>query len=628
MLELEKYNEARHIACCPSHNDNTPSFSYNPKTYSFYCFGCGFNADIIDAYMIKYNCTFIDACEKLFEEADMPYNLSEKGVKVEKEYRYPKPIYSNNDNKIKDYLNLRGISDKVIDYLNIKQDNEGNILFQYYDLNDVLKMVKVRPSYKVKKGNAKTWVLKDESGMPYSSSFVLYNMNKINTTAPLIITTGEIDCATCIECGFKNTVSVPFGDSNTQWISEQWEWLEQFEEIILIHDNDESGEKYYKDVSRRLGEYRIKSVEIPKVHIKENGDKVRIKDINELLYYQGVDAVKNVINNAKDSAIQSIVDYTDVKRFDMSDVDGFRTSFKNLDMALGKFYMGTTTIITGIPGSGKSSFLSTLICQSVEQGFPVFVYSGELSNPSLKSWIDFVHVGQRGIDKYESDNGDYYKIKPDHFFAINQYYKGTTYFYRDSFTHKISSIMETMESVVRKHGVKTIIVDNMSSLDLENDDNNKWNKQEDFIRDIIEFSKKWNVAVIIVLHPKKMDTNRRMTLFDLQGVTASVNLAHRVLSLYRVSVKDKEGVQGKNGLWIKPPIKYDVLLDVLKDRFGSGGGKTIGMYYDIPSKRFFDGEKSLRYVYKYDLNNYDNIPLPFPPPQLEEESEIFGGSCG
>ena len=88
----------------------------------------------------------------------------------------------------------------------------------------------------------------------------------------------------------------------------------------------------------------------------------------------------------------------------MSDVPGFTTGLYELDMALDKFYLGTTTILTGIPGSGKSSFLSTLICKSIEQGFPCFIYSGELSNPSLKNWVDFVHAGQRGINAYRSSN--------------------------------------------------------------------------------------------------------------------------------------------------------------------------------------------------------------------------------
>lgn len=35
------------VACCPLHNEKTPSFKVYPKTNSFYCFGCGAGGDVI-----------------------------------------------------------------------------------------------------------------------------------------------------------------------------------------------------------------------------------------------------------------------------------------------------------------------------------------------------------------------------------------------------------------------------------------------------------------------------------------------------------------------------------------------------------------------------------------------------
>ncbi len=35
------------MACCPLHNEKTPSFKVYPKTNSFYCFGCGAGGDVI-----------------------------------------------------------------------------------------------------------------------------------------------------------------------------------------------------------------------------------------------------------------------------------------------------------------------------------------------------------------------------------------------------------------------------------------------------------------------------------------------------------------------------------------------------------------------------------------------------
>lgn len=632
LLHPEQYDSRRRVCCCmwPDHDDNHPSMSYNPKTYSFHCFSCGRgDIDIIQAYMMAQGCTFIEACKQLFEAADMPYDFGEQGVHtLGRKYQYPKPKYSKTKDRVYDYWSKRCISPATIDYLDIAEDEEGNTLFQYYDLNDVLVNVKVRLSRQFRKGqdHSKIWHLPGADHVD-----ILYNINRINTTQPLIIASGEGDCAACIECGFPNTVSINGGDQNLHWIGECWDWLSHFEEIILIPDNDESGRKFARDVSTRLGEYRVKTVVIPKFHTKENGEKVSVKDVNELLFYEGKEAVRDAIRDAKDAEIPSVVDYADVKKFDMSDVEGFITHFADLDDALQKFYMGSTTLITGAPGSGKTSFLSTIICQSVEQGFPTFVYSGELSNESLKSWVDFCHAGRFGIAEYDKPYGagKVYKVRRDAFDAINRTYKGQLFFYKDSIDQKVSNLMSTAESVVRKYGVKTLVFDNMTSVDLENNDDNKWQKQEEFIRDIISFSKRWNVCCIVVLHPKKMDMNRRMSLYDLSGVSASINLSHRVLSLYRVSKKDKQGVRKQNGDWLTKPIDYDVIIDILKDRYGSGGGRDVGLFYDIPSKRFYDSTETLAYQYKWDVRDHSFEDLPYglsTPDRIHyaENREVFG----
>ena len=52
--------------------------------------------------------------------------------------------------------------------------------------------------------------------------------------------------------------------------------LEQFEEIIVAYDNDESGDKYVKAVVPRLGSWRCKIVNLPSV-VEINGKKIQCK---------------------------------------------------------------------------------------------------------------------------------------------------------------------------------------------------------------------------------------------------------------------------------------------------------------------------------------------------------------
>lgn len=68
LLQLEKYDAINKKALCPWHNEDTPSFIYNPKTFQFHCFGCSKNTDIIDAYMYT-GMTYLEALQQLFKEA-------------------------------------------------------------------------------------------------------------------------------------------------------------------------------------------------------------------------------------------------------------------------------------------------------------------------------------------------------------------------------------------------------------------------------------------------------------------------------------------------------------------------------------------------------------------------------
>ena len=75
LLELESFDEKNLRACCPYHNEDTPSFIYNKKNKTWHCFGCDKTVDIIDILMENGE-TFLGAVKYLFEKADIPADLT------------------------------------------------------------------------------------------------------------------------------------------------------------------------------------------------------------------------------------------------------------------------------------------------------------------------------------------------------------------------------------------------------------------------------------------------------------------------------------------------------------------------------------------------------------------------
>ncbi|WP_281741067.1 CHC2 zinc finger domain-containing protein [Holdemanella biformis] len=620
MLQLEDFDEHNLKALCCFHAEDTPSLIYNPKNYTFHCFGCQKTVDIIDVFMQTQNCTYIEAVKKLFEAAGVRYSFGEANVKTRHQYIYPKEEDLNNDRtSVYTYLAQRGISKETADYLDIRADKEGNMVFNYYDTNDVLTMVKYRPSHRIDKRlkQPKCWCQQGADTTP-----LLYNINRINTNEPLIIAEGENDCAALIESGFHNAVSVPLGASNTHWISENWDWLEQFSSIIICSDNDEPGIKLQKEAVYRLGSWRTKVVDIPLIMTSKKGREVRVKDVNEVLYYCGKEAVINLIANAKDTPVPSVVDFSDVKEVDLSDIDGCSTEIEPIDKETMRLFYGSLTILSGTPGSGKTSFLCQLIAHSIDRERNVWLFSRELPDWMTKNWIEYILAGNRNITEYEAKNhAKYYKVNLEAKQKMSEFYRDKLRIYRDEYPNTAEEIKTSMIDSVRKYGSKLCIIDNLMTVDLGADSNNMNEKQTEFVNWLIQFAMKYNVAVVLVCHPRKLQTGvTNVGMYDISGSSNIINLAHRAFGLRRVTPKEKEGIPKQDGSgWKVKPIQYDVIFEVIKDRMRGKANLEVGLYYDVPSRRFYTNPEEYDFKFGWDNRRYTS-KLPYP----MDDSEVFG----
>jgi len=916
-LHLQEFDERNLKALCPFHEEQTPSFVWNPKNYSYHCFGCGRNFGILDLY-IQQGYTYLGAVEKLFEEVGIKYSFGTKNIKTKREYKYPKEETNTDRSKVEQYLTLRCISKETLDYCDIRQDSHGNIVFNYYDTNDVLTMVKYRPARKLNKGEIKCWCQKGADTTP-----LLFNINRIDPTQPLLICEGELDCLSAIEAGFKNTVSVPFGAGNESWVEENWDWLEQFNKIIIWADADETGRKMKKNIIPRLGQWRCYEVEAP-TEIEKDGKTIYIKDINEVLYYYGKDKIIECIDNAKEIPITDVVDLYDIQEFDVETAEGVFSGFEEIDKWIYKFFFGCINIITGINGcvdseteyfngmqwkkiseytegekvlqynddgtatlvepiqyikqpcnefylikskygveqcvtkehnivyltskgniqkikfeellrrhnelpngfygkfittfkysgnkpiplneyqlrlmvavsadghypngtnicrmrlkkerkkerlrwllkmcnmpiderqykgenskgysefyfhtpvkfkqfpvewynapieqlkiifdevfhwdgyknkayfttikenadfiqfvgsacgyrtvikedirenkpitycvymtksiyptimnlgrqylkerhiqpynnhdwykycftvpsgmlvlrrngkinitgnSGKSVLINQMcICEPLNQGYDIFVFSGEMTKPQLKKWIELQLAGRRHV---EVEKGHIRKIKPEIRKQMRDWYRGRIYVYDNDKDFTATSILNKMEELARKKGVKVFVLDNLMMIDLECNNENIWQKQKEFVVKLVNFAHKFNVLVHLVAHPRKVETIRRLTKLDVGGSGDITNLAHYVMSIHRVIPKEKEGIKNKKGEYVVQPVEYDCIIDLFKNRITGTQDKELGVYFDSPSYRLWSTKEELDKVFKWDKNKYnDDLPDP------------------
>lgn len=407
-----------------------------------------------------------------------------------------------------------------------------------------------------------------------------------------------------------------------------FEWLEQFDQIVVCHDNDESGEKYLKEVVPRLGSWRCKVANCPEWYINEEKQtKRKIKDVNEVLYWFGKQGVVEMIANAADSPIPSVVDLADVEEKDLSSMPGITLGIEELDKQLMKLFYGTFNILSGTPGSGKTSWLYNLVCNTLDQGLSSWVFSRELPDYMTKNWINFLFAGPRNVNQYTNESGAvYYRVTDRAKQGINDAYRGMCYLYRDDYSNDVEAIQDSMIDAARKYGCKLFIVDNLMTVNLHADDENKYDKQTEFANWLIQFSTKFNVCTVLVCHPRKLQTGQEeLEMYDVAGTSNLVNLAHRGFSLKRIRQKEKEGRRNRKGDgWEVPPYPYDVKITILKDRMRGRANFEMGLYYDEKSRRFFSTPAEYDHQYSWDHAVYTDV-LPYP--VIDEPEEVYGAPC-
>lgn len=592
----DSYNETSKSCSCPWHKDKTPSFIWNPKNNSAHCFSCGRNYGIIDLYLAQ-GMSYLEAVEKLFKQVDIEYNFSNKDIQ-DFSYRYPKREHSDRAN-VEKYLGLRGISTKTLDYADVQSDIYGNVAFHYYNSNDILMTVKYRLGRKFnkEKDHNKCWSQKDSDFAP-----LLFNMNRIDPAKPLLVVEGEIDCLSVIEAGYSNVVSIPNGCANSQWIQYNWEWLEQFDKIILWFDSDEAGIKARNDILYRLGTWRTYYIEINPEDTTPNG--ARIKDANEVLYFKGKDRVLQYINKPLEIPVENVSDLSKAEDFDIEHAEGLYTGIKELDDQIYKLTFGTLNIITGKSGEGKSVFVNQVaICQAVQQGYDVFVFSGELPAPILRNWVETNMIGREHITMKD---GHVRVFNPEQRKLMQNWYSGKVLVYDDDYNTTATALLNKMEELARKCGTKVFLIDNLMMIDLECNEESRLQAEKEFVNKLIFFAKKYNVLVFLVAHPRKTG-EIRVTKEDIAGSGNIVNLAHMVFSVHRYTAKEKEGETNTRNQYTKgkEPIPEDSCVEVLKNRI-TGILPLVKLYFDYPSYRFYKKPSELWFRYGW---NKDTSPI-------------------
>ena len=128
-LSLKRRDKSNYVALCPFHKEKTPSFNISDDKGFYHCFGCGKNGDIFNYLMETENLTFLEALNKLAEQAGI--NTKKQNYFVDPQIKnhfnllkrvsesYIKNLNAPLGEKARNYLYKRGFNDSIISNFNL-----------------------------------------------------------------------------------------------------------------------------------------------------------------------------------------------------------------------------------------------------------------------------------------------------------------------------------------------------------------------------------------------------------------------------------------------------------------------------------------------------------------------------
>lgn len=554
----EKANELQFMTCPYCHGGNNK----DKWTFSISLLDGGFNCQ-------RSSCGQRGGMRKLSQ--DFAFSLgrdTDAYYKRDKKFRdlskYPRP--ETKPFAVR-WMETRGISQAITEKYNItcQRDKENILVFPFIDPDGKMQFVKYRNTEYIKGNGSKEWCEAD-------CRPILFGMNHVNVQDKrLILTEGQIDSLTLNQCGFSNAVSVPTGKNGFTWYPYCYDWLKQFDTLVVFGDYEHDQMTLLQEMSERFDGI------VKHVRFEDYRD---CKDANELYQKHGADAVKLAVESAVIVQNPKIVDLFEIKRQNLDGMERFSTGIQALDQILGGFFLGQFVLITGERGQGKSTLASQFITRAMQHGFPALIYSGELNDWMVQDWIVRQLAGNEHIICSMANSGfKTFSVSTNTFDGIAKHFGGMIYNYDNGIIDNNNEfenqepLLKTIENAIKQYGCRVILIDNLMTAITDDMSSDFYRLQSEFAKSLALLAKRFHALIILVAHPKKTNGQRSFSNDDVAGSSNITNLVDVVIK-YSRSEDDN----------------CDSVLNVYKNRLtGKFTPKEgISLWFEESSKRISD----------------------------------------
>ena len=273
------------------------------------------------------------------------------------------------------------------------------------------------------------------------------------------------------------------------------------------------------------------------------------------------------------------------------DNEYIKTHIEVIDRKLHGLQKGCLSVWSGLRGSAKSTILSQISLQAVNDGHNVIFYSGELTGKRFTRWLLQQAAGKQYVKEYMKDDSKFYFVPDNIQKRIAQWINTRIFVYNNSYGSEYQQLMENLENKIQTDVPDLVVLDNLMTINVQEVDLNEYRAQTTLMNHLSTLAKQYNCHIALVAHPRKTVTFLR--LVDISGSGNIANLVDAAFIVHRVNHDFKKGYMAE--FCKKGTKEDDVLLfngtnviEVAKDREEGTQDVFVPLWYEPESRRILN----------------------------------------
>lgn len=364
-------------------------------------------------------------------------------------------------------------------------------------------------AWKFRKISEKKW--RSSPGVSRS----LFNEDCLRSgSGPVVLTEGEMDAIAVIQAGFGRAVSLPDGwtedNGKRQVLIDAESLLRQSSFVIVAGDNDEAGRGLPKTVANVLAGHDVRFVTWPE----------GCKDANDVLRLLGEGAVAKCLNEAikLDPPGGFITAMSDLPPMPSRRV--LRIGMKPYDFGLA-FEVGTMSVGTGTPGSGKSTFTTFAAFHIAQhEQIRIGVMGFETHPYRTRDQLARLYCRKPWDELNDRERSDFLAFADAHFRIVHRTYEAED-------KHNLEWLRLMIYTLAVRDECKLIIVDPWNELEHLPEPGESMTSYINFaLQQIRQWAQQFDTHICLIAHPRKMNTDGAMrcpTGYDIADSAAFFN---------------------------------------------------------------------------------------------------------